>query len=197
MDEAEIKKRQTAFKVSIKDMLNGKYVKDEGWQPNYVLVNNVRVSRVNLIAVVVEKKEEECFLDDGSGKISVRKFDNAPFNFEIGSVVLVIGKIREYFGNRYIIPEIIKNIENKKWIDVRIAELKLNEIDILDAPFHPNENYSGKIIEFLKEQDSKGGVDINVVVDFIGNDNTEEIISNLIKEGEIFEIRPGKLKILK
>ena len=33
---ANQQKRQIAYKVRINDLLGGKYVKEEGWNPNYI-----------------------------------------------------------------------------------------------------------------------------------------------------------------
>ena len=52
--------RQTAYKVRIKDLFSGTYAKEEGeFGINYVLFKNKKISRVNIIANVIEKYENE------------------------------------------------------------------------------------------------------------------------------------------
>ncbi len=40
---AEIRKRHIAYKVWIKDLLANKYVKQEGWDPNYVEIDGKQI----------------------------------------------------------------------------------------------------------------------------------------------------------
>lgn len=209
-------KRLVAQKVNIKDILKGEYVKEGGWNPNYIIVGKKKVSRVNVMAVVVSKSEQtdtnyySFVLDDGTDNISVRSFEKNDIieNLEIGDMVLLIGKLREYGQERYIIPEIIKKIENKGWVEVRKMELKENTSEgVLQEK--PQENIrpvvkeepviepsSQLIYNLIKNLDNGGGVDFDNVIKNSKLGNTEEIISNLLQEGEIFELKPGKLKVL-
>ncbi|MBW2981354.1 hypothetical protein KY343_00610, partial [Candidatus Woesearchaeota archaeon] len=126
--ENQNQKRQIAYKIRIKELINGKYIKEEGWQPNYIITNDGRqINRINLIATVVAKPLEQdinyqsMILDDGTGRISARVFEqnNIFDNIEIGDVILVIGRPREYGSEKYILPETIKRIQDKSWIKVR------------------------------------------------------------------------------
>ena len=59
-DMADSQKRQIAYKIRIKDLISGEYIKEEGWDPNYIkTLNGINVSRVNLIGTVVAKEREE------------------------------------------------------------------------------------------------------------------------------------------
>lgn len=215
----QIQKRQIACKARIGDVINGKYVKEEGWQPNYIITNDgKKISRINLIASVVLKPANEnlnyqnIVLDDGSGKISVRSFEENEYtkDINVGDVVLLIGRPREYGNEKYIVPEIIKKVENPLWIKVRNLELKKgktiakntindNEEPILkEEPIEVIENGkpSNKICELIKIIDTGEGADIEEVISKSKFDEAEKIIRNLLEEGEIFEVKPGKLKIL-
>lgn len=230
--------RQVAYKLRIKEIINGNYVKQEGWNPNYILTgDNRKISRVNLICVVVSKPIEEgtnynsIILDDGGAKISVRTFDDGKIfdSVEIGDVVLLIGRPREYGQEKYIVPEIIKKIENKEWIEVRKLELKkqdlisgaqktdneLPETPVADEssaqepsvsaqqdeqmPVEENvtedkiEGKAGKVYNLIKSMDHGDGVEHQEIVK---KTNAEKEIEMLLKEGEIYEIRPGRLKVL-
>jgi RPA family protein len=109
---AEMQKRQTAVKVSIGNLLSGSYVKQDGMLPNYVLLSdNSKVSRVNLMGVVVSIGEDtgfqSVFIDDGSGKISVRAFEqnDALTSLSIGDCIVIIGRPREFGTQIYVLPE--------------------------------------------------------------------------------------------
>ena len=126
----KIQKRQVAHKVRVNDILKGEYVKEEGeWVPNYVRVGDKKVSRVNLVAVVVSKDDSEgsnqsLMIDDGSGRISIRSFEGNQFSGAVvGDVVVVVGRPREYGGEKYIVSEILKKVEDTGWVEVRKKEL--------------------------------------------------------------------------
>ena len=210
----EPQKRQVAYKVMIKDLIDGKYVKEEGWQPNYIITSHGRqIARANLIGTIVFKPAEEninyqdIVIDDGSGKISVRSFEGDILkNVNVGDVVLLIGRPREYGGEKYIVPEIIKVIENKKWIDVRKLEVDLhqkwnivanNDVilneEVVDEKIG---DQAENIFKLIKEIDDGEGADTGEIVAKAKIENVEKIIGNLLEKGEIFEVKPGKLKIL-
>jgi RPA family protein len=208
-------KRQIAHKVRIKELINGKYVKEEGWQPNYITTNDGKqISRVNLIGTVVSIPVEQdmnyqsIVLDDGTGRIYARSFEqNKIFdNIQIGDVVLLIGRPREYGNEIYLLPEILKKIQDKGWIKVREIELKKKKNIIQETqkekPIEESkeeiieeiqESTSDKIIRIVKENDKGDGVDFEEVLKEI---NDEKSVNELLKKGELFEIRPGRLKVL-
>lgn len=204
-------KRQIAFKVRIKDLINGRYVKEEGWEPNYINTKDGKnVSRVNLIGTVVAKQNdgstnyESLILDDGSGKISVREFrENKSLNkAEIGNVVIVIGRPREYGSEKYVVPEIVKIINNEKWIIVRKLELEKeiipeNDQEVIEEEVVEQKEIplSQKIYDWIKEKDLGDGVDSEEIIK-IYKEGAEKIIRRFLIDGEIFEIKPGRLKVL-
>ena len=51
--------RQIAYIVRIKDILDGTYTKEEGWNPSHVKIGENNVSRVNLIGIVLGTVEKE------------------------------------------------------------------------------------------------------------------------------------------
>jgi VIT1/CCC1 family predicted Fe2+/Mn2+ transporter len=61
-----------------------------------------------------------------------------------------------------------------------------------------NDNNRQKIIDSIEKLDSGGGADMLEVIENskIGEDQANSIIQELLKEGEIFEIKSGKLKII-
>ena len=147
----ESAKRQIAYKVTIADINEGRYVKEEGWDPNYIVISDGRkVSRANLLGIVVLKSNEADYvvldIDDGSGKISLRSFgsDLAMNNFEVGDIVLVVGRPREFNEQKYIAPEIIKKLDNIKWIELRKLELQIARKMSIGSVFVGDEKYTKK-----------------------------------------------------
>ena len=90
------------YKIRISDILDSKYKKTEGFNPNYLEVNGKKVSRINIMGVVVQKSETNNYktltIDDGTGKISARNFENNLVldNVGVGKVVIIIGRPREF-----------------------------------------------------------------------------------------------------
>jgi RPA family protein len=206
-------KRQIAYKVRIKEMVTGNYIKEDGWEPNHILLDNqLKVSRVNIIGAVVDKSADNGYLsmllDDGSGKISARFFQEFGLAKEvnIGDIVLMIGRIREYGAERYIVPEILKKIEDKKWADVRRLELQRQDagkryVSVERKKIEPIAQVVEKspinmIYSLIRKLDKGDGADIDTVIKDANMPDAEKIIINLLEKGEIFEIRKGKIKVL-
>lgn len=212
MPDNKQQKRQIAYKARISDILYGKYVKESGWQPNYVLTEDGReISKVNIVGMVISKdvdlNYESIVLDDGSANITVRSFErnDALSKINIGDFILVIGRPREFGSEKYIIPEIIKKIENTKWAELRKLEMKKEfggikkrEVieNVVKEEADGKEIPSQKIYNLTKALDKGDGADIEEVINRSGLNNAEEIINELIREGELFQNKAGRLKIL-
>ena len=208
----ESKKRQVARKVSIKSILEGSYVKEEGWTPNYIILKDgTKLSRANIIATVISHQIQDSMnykgiiIDDGSGNINLRQFEESSTinNFNIGDFVLVIGRPREFGNERYLIPDLIKKIENKNWIELRKLELSKNkkedknQVEIYNDTIEEENIYDpGNILQTIKKLDSGEGANLGDVIENSKNKDAEKIINRMIMGGELFEIRPGMIKVL-
>ena len=76
LEQKTFQKRQVAYKARISDILNSVFMKDE-MSAGFIKINDVVVSRVNLIATIVYKSEQEqnsnsVMIDDGTGKIILK-----------------------------------------------------------------------------------------------------------------------------
>jgi len=204
METQQIQARQVAYIINLKDLSNGTFVKEEGWSPNYVSISDKKVSRVNFIAAIINVEQENnvqnMLVDDGTGKISLRNFE-APFNVTVGDIVLIIGRVRQFGNEIYITPEIIKKNIDTKWSavwkelalkqDVQVVpkiEEKVEEISITEEP----KSNVNSILEKIKELDDGSGANYEEIL----KTTDEKTISSLLQQGEIFELKPGKLKVL-
>ena len=208
LEQKTFQKRQVAYKARISDILNSVFMKDE-MSAGFIKINDVVVSRVNLIATIVYKSEQEqnsnsVMIDDGTGKIILKSFEAfIPFSkIDIGDMVLAIGKVREFNNEKYIIPEILKKLDDNWWMNVRKLELKnsviigqkeekLEEVSESVLP-NPSEN----IHSLIRKMDTGDGADIDDVVKHSLVSDAEAIISRLLENGDIFEIKPGRVKVL-
>jgi RPA family protein len=207
VEQSKMQKRQVACKLMISDILKGRYVKDDQ-NPGYlILEDNRQISRINIIGVVIDNQNNHSSnyrnitIDDGSGNINLKIFENnSQDEFKVGEPILVIGRIREFANEIYITPEIIKRVDNKDWIELRLLELnqkpqeskKHVEVYDLEEELHEDKG----IFSVIRRLDKGDGADITEVIKESKDENAEKIIKNLIKIGELFEIRPGKIKIL-
>jgi hypothetical protein len=202
-------KRQTAFKCNIESLNTGVFVKRPGWESSYLMTDYGDFSRVNIIAVIVNKDENSITLDDGTGQIVARVFDKSGIiaNTIIGSPVLLIARPREYNNQVYLTIDLIKNIDDKGWIAYRKKELSLikkirdtvhqevkKEAKIVEST--NTMNSKERIIQIIRELDNGDGADIDEIIRFSKIKNAEELIQDFILRGEVFELKPGKIKLM-
>jgi len=204
--QAPSQRRQIAYKVRIKDILQGQYFQQEGWNPNYLLTSQQKkISRINLIAVVVSQNQDQThnfILDDGTGQVTLRMFEPPKKNIQVGDTLLTISKIREFNNQRYLFPEIIKKITNPKWVEVRKLELMNQSPPTTDPPPKKHSPESSEapyenVLNLIKKIDQGDGADVDQIISQSTLPDCEHLIENLLKEGDIFEISPGRIKILK
>ncbi|MFC2143014.1 OB-fold nucleic acid binding domain-containing protein [Candidatus Aenigmatarchaeota archaeon] len=126
-------KRMTAAKTRIDDIISGSFVKQDGFTPNFAITKmGRRLSRVWIMGTVVHKfiSEDNKFasitIDDASNTIRARIFKGVKlFNdVEKGDIVDVIGKIKQFKDEVYVIPEIVRKIEDPNEELLRELELK-------------------------------------------------------------------------
>ena len=117
-------------------------------------------------------------------------------------MVNVIGKIREYGSVPFISAEIVRKSCSEEMV------LRKKELQLVKR-FYKKEEASAPVAEesivgpageavlsLLKELDGGEGVDAELLIEKSGIKNANEIIRELIHNGDVFEIMPGRLKIL-
>ena len=117
-------RRLTAYKVNIKDIVDSVLHKREDG-PDYINLKELKISRVNLMGVVVHKFISEdgnyaaFTLDDSTETIRCKVF--ASYSEDMidklrdvkeGEVLDIVGRIREYNEEVYISPETIVKVDN-------------------------------------------------------------------------------------
>jgi RPA family protein len=212
----EMQRRQIARKLWIRDILGGAYIKEEGFKPNYVLLkDNSRAARVNLLGIAVSVSSEglpTIVLDDGTGRINVRAFEPSEkmSKTQIGDALLVVGKPRQFNMDMYVLPEIIKKLPDLGWLEVRKRELAASPIVSAETAPVPKaaasddaeemvvDSFSNteKILDAIRQLDAGAGADTEQVIVQIGARDAEKTIQFLLQNGDVFEISPGKLKVL-
>jgi len=187
MEGAAQYKRHTAIKVSVRDLVGGEFVEED--MRSYVRTEKGDVSRANLVGFVVEQGSSETMsrflIDDGSGKIDSRSWEGVGNNIAVGDLVMVVGRPRMYQGNRYLAVEFVRKIENKDWL--RLRKLELGEPGQETSPID-------SMLAMIRKLDAGEGVGIERLHD--SAPNADALINRLLSQGDIFEVRPGVVRIL-
>lgn len=125
--------RITTLKASVSEIVNGRFVKKNGLESSYVITElGRRLIRVRVLATVVEKYISDdssygtIILDDSFGTIRCKVFRDTSIltNITEGDIVDVIGKVREFQGEIYIVPEIIRKLD-PNWETLRMLEIEV------------------------------------------------------------------------
>ncbi|MBS3145241.1 hypothetical protein J4414_00345 [Candidatus Woesearchaeota archaeon] len=204
---AEQNIRQIAYKVWIADLLRNKYEARQGeWEPNYIDVNGKKISRVNIIANVVEKQDTErlssAVIDDGSGNISARCFnENTKIlrNIVVGDTILVVGKPRMNNNEMFIVVEIARKLENSLWLQARKKELEKEGKTLPEAEnIEETDSKRGKIMKLVRNFDKGDGALQEEVIEKSGLsiDDSKKVIKELLEEGAIYQPKINRLKTI-
>jgi RPA family protein len=205
-------KRQTAYKCTIATISNGIFTKKQGWESNYIVTEYGDFSRVNIVGVILSKNGNEINIDDGTGQISGRLFENTSQldNIDIGNVVMIIGRPRDFNSRMYLTIEIVK-ILAPEWIAYRKKELslikKVRDMDTVQkvekktlepeiVESHTTIGSKERVAKLIKDLDKGDGAMIDDIIKLSKIHNGEEIISDMMMRGEIYESKAGYIKLL-
>lgn len=215
----DIKKRETAYKIRLGDLIKGNPIFDQtpaeaGIQilnPRllYLELGDKKIVRVNIIASIIDKFESQSeskfaiiTIDDGSGQIKVRFFADNLDKFKDlnqGDILTIIGLIRYYNQEIYIIPEIIRK-QDPKYLLIRKLEIEKSMPKPLTKEQKKElKSYRDEIIDLVKNAEKDNGIDKEDIIMNFKNAKpdiiTQEIIK-LLEDGTIYEPRPGKVRYL-
>jgi RPA family protein len=204
MELTETRKRNIAYKMRIGDVLKGKPVSDEG-KFLFLEIGDRKIVRINILANCVDKfiqdgdkKYASLTVDDASGQIRLKAFgDDIESMKEImqGDTLQIIGNIREWNGELYLIPEIIKKVDSR-WLLVRKLEIQKSWKEIPSDK--KNSSIKDLILQKIKDAESEGGIDIDTII--MNTEANPNMINaetkKLLEEGLIYEPRPGRLRYL-
>lgn len=209
------RKRQTAYKLRIADL-------QDSHSQGIVEFDGKQIIRVNLIANVIdkmfsesEKKYSAITLDDASSQIRVKTFGEdieKLREIDIGDTLLVIGNVRFFNNELYILPEIVRKLP-VEWLLVRKLELgeRKNEkarknnftnegeqiIEEKISEEKPQDkDTKQKIIEMLKANEEGINMDSIIMDLHEPADDINSIVASMLENGEIYEPRPGRIRLL-
>ena len=194
------KRRVPAKKVRIYDILNGKYFpgSKEEMKASYVITPfGDKVSRVNIIATVIEKFESEdgnyssIRIDDGTEALRVKFFkeDTAIIkNVDVGDLATIIGKVKEYNGEVYINGEIVRKVD-----DVNTENLQ--KLEVLDELIEKKKvvDEIKNLLDEMSEEELKKTVKNNFGID----EEPLQVIRDNLKVVKEIDYKPKILEVIK
>lgn len=196
--------RPTAYKLRIGDILSGKpFIENE--RLNFVELGDKKIVRVNLVANVIEKFVSEgekryisFVIDDASGQIKLKAFGddvNAFKTIEQGNTIIIIGLLRSYNNEIYILPEILKNVDPRYLL---LRKLELDAGKPTEVSKEQAKEIKDKILDMIKNAEANGGIDAEQIIMELKAqpEIINQEIQKLIEGGQVYEPRPGKLRFL-
>ncbi len=183
--------RQTAIKASLGDVQSSSLVEGKEDQPTALeLASGERSGRVSVIAVLVDVGEREGWIDDGTGLLQVRSFDVLKWPL-VGSLVHVVGRVREYGSQRYLAVEVVRVID-AGWALVRKRELELRRS--LTHASHPP---GVELVSMVDQLDDGQGADYESIKTMLNRNDAEQLMQSALESGTLFQVAPGRLKVLR
>lgn len=178
-------KRITTAKTRIRPVIHGKFLRGEGFNPSFVLTSlGQKLSRVRIIGTVANRfvsesgKFASITLDDGTETIRVKVFNAVSMLEDIneGDNIDMIGKVKEYQGEIYVIPEIIQKIENPNLEILR--ELEINnqkkELERRKRTIMDYKSQVSDLSELTRIMDERFGIKTEEVEAILQTDDIEK-----------------------
>jgi len=208
----ELKKREIAYKLRINDLLRGTQIFEEFEGMNkrlkFVELGDKKIVRVNIVANVVDKYESEgerrfasITLDDGSAQIRARVFADDMDKFKDlsqGDTLIIIGLLRSYNQELYILPELIKK-QDPKYLLIRKLEIEKSYPQLPTTTEKKEiKALRDEVINLIRESESKEGIDKDEIIMKLKSPPAliSQEIQKLLEEGIAYEPRPGRVRYL-
>lgn len=196
--------RPTAYKLRIGEILSGKpFIENE--RLNFVELGDKKIVKVNIVANVIEKFVSEgekryisFVIDDASGQIKLKAFGddvNAFKTIDQGNTIIIIGLLRQYNNEIYILPEILKNVDPRYLL---LRKLELDAGKPTEVSREQAKEIKDKILDMIKNAEANGGIDAEQIIMELKAqpEIINQEIQKLIEGGQVYEPRPGKLRFL-
>ena len=208
----EQKKRETAYKLRINEILKATQIFEETEGLNrrlkFLELGDKKIVRVNIIANAVDKYESEgerrfasITLDDGSGQIRARVFADDIKKFKDiiqGDTLLIIGMLKSYNQELYILPELIKK-QDPKYLLIRKLEID-KSYRALPSTAEKKEIKAlrDEVINLIRESEEREGIDKEEIIMKLKSPPQliSQEIQKLLEEGIAYEPRPGRVRYL-
>ncbi|MBW6461899.1 MAG: hypothetical protein K0B07_02540 [DPANN group archaeon] len=206
-------KTQAAYKLNISDLTENTYIKDDtGKLTNYLdLGGKIKVYRVRLLARVTfmyasaDGNYASITLDDDTGTIRVKAWQNIKMVLDTKNedLVDIIALVREWNGEVYLVPEVLRIIDNPDIKTLRSLEILSfkKEEGILDKDTVQKEitlikkslnSESNQVVSSVEDDDINQKIMIKTNVNVPKSENVKEILSTHIEKTIVSKKSPAK-----
>lgn len=217
MDEAPsqvIMKRQTAYKVWTKDIHSAQTQIDPTSGFPIFLLSGKAFVRVNIIGSIIDSFTSGNYgsfvLDDGSAQVRLKVWADDLYLLDgkgIGDLVLVVGRVAEFNGERYVRPEIIRSISQDWALFRRLELVKLygeakrevtvvmerEEVSVPEV--EPSLVAREMILSTIEKQEEISDEALFQAC-ALPKDKVATALYDLLKEGEIFSPKKGYYRLV-
>jgi RPA family protein len=223
-----MRERMTAIRASVSDVVHGTFLEDDG--ARVISPFGVEIRRVVLVGYIVHQQSGQSnfasiTIDDGTETIKAKTWGT-----EVGSLdavsnsmlILLVGKVREYEGEVYIVPEIVTEIQDPNFMILHMLERNKTMLtqgglsipasamqeSTLEGTLSPDSSkkkdspksaLAKSIFQYINENNDPQGVSIQDIVDNLkGNYSKEQIqmeVIELMASEQIQEIKIGRYQI--
>ena len=227
-------KRATAIRLHARDVAQANYIPAGDANPQTLIItpDGTAASRVMLAGVAkdIYFNRENRFaafkLRDDTGEVACRFFRDGIEKVESiaeGDLVKVAGKVRHYNGENYVIPEVVRKLDNPLWLQVHALEVKMRsdgkkqaadrngmakrgearsrkKAEENDKEKAEGETTSAeeRVLALIRKLDDGGGVKYITLLNESGlpEDELELALSVLMEEGKIYEPKIGRFRCI-
>jgi RPA family protein len=210
-----MKERLTAIRASIADIMDGEYGEDDG--PRVISPQGVELRRVLLVGTIVDQVAStnnyaSITLDDGTATIRAKSWGAEAEMLQKVSpniLALVVGKVREYDDEVYIVPEIVREIDDPNVLTLHSYERQLAILRLANrSPASPSKGKSrgplmsfdtsseppqekktgatdvkglaGEILEYIRKSDKGKGISTDEIVQYFEGRGIDPVKVNLM-----------------
>lgn len=143
---------------------------------------------------------------------------------EVGDLVLTIGKIKQYNNSVYVTPEVVRKLDNPLWLKLRKLELtkeygeakRVESLDLRNNETSSKQESDDNVMNVVEEKvgnfgvnsreiimglveslDRGDGVELNEIItkSRLG-DAGLKVVTDLVNDGQIFELHKGKFRVM-
>ena len=117
----------TAVRAAVSDIVNGTFRDDNG--SHVISPYGVELRRVALVGLIVDHYSKEGYasitIDDGTETIRAKAWGGEASSLEkvqANILALIVGKVKEYQGEIYVSPEIVRELDDANYMSVHQLE---------------------------------------------------------------------------
>jgi hypothetical protein len=218
--------RMTAVRASVSDIINGTFLEDDGVR--VISPFGVELRRVVLVGYIVNRQSGQSnyasiTIDDGTETIKAKSWGTDASSLDTVSnsmLVRLVGKVRKYEGEVYIVPEIVSELEDPNFMTLHLLERYRTmltqgglSVPVLDESLFestvdskppkdkdlPKGALAKSIIQYIKANADPQGVSIEDIVDNLKGDYSKEQIQmeviELMAAEQLHEIKIGRYQL--